>query len=97
MVSITYKSKYLFHGADAGSNPAGDANSITCERNVYSLFNNKDRKSWAPMNSVQDRPLPFIFLWVPRSGCPRPGAHVESEHFNAKLRERGTDRTFNPL
>ena len=28
-----------FHGANAGSNPAGDANSMACRRTVYSLFN----------------------------------------------------------
>src|SRR5438046_10610574 len=28
-----------FHGADAGSNPAGDAKSITHRGNIYSLFN----------------------------------------------------------
>jgi hypothetical protein len=27
-----------FHGANEGSNPAGDAKSITCSRKVYSLF-----------------------------------------------------------
>src|SRR5205814_3340710 len=30
-----------FHGDDAGSNPAGDANSITYRRTVYSLFNER--------------------------------------------------------
>ena len=28
LVSITYKSKYLFHGSNTGSNPVGDANKI---------------------------------------------------------------------
>jgi hypothetical protein len=28
LVSITYKSKYLFHGGNTGSNPVGDANKI---------------------------------------------------------------------
>jgi sulfatase-modifying factor enzyme 1 len=32
-----------FHGANAGSNPAGDAKSITSERNVYSLFNKRSK------------------------------------------------------
>src|SRR6266568_586077 len=39
-----------FHGADAGSNPAGDAKSITYGRNVYSLFN----------KSTGDRAFPDI-------------------------------------
>ena len=28
LVSITYKSKYLFHGGNTGSNPVGDAKSF---------------------------------------------------------------------
>ena len=34
-----------FHGADAGSNPAGDAKSVTYRRNVYSLFNKRIENS----------------------------------------------------
>ena len=34
-----------FHGADAGSNPAGDAKSITYRRNIYSLFNKRVENS----------------------------------------------------
>ena len=30
-----------FHGANAGSNPAGDARSITYWKNVYSLLNKR--------------------------------------------------------
>jgi hypothetical protein len=37
-VSVTYRKLRLFHGANAGSNPAGDAKSITYWKNVYSLF-----------------------------------------------------------
>jgi hypothetical protein len=37
-----------FHGANAGSNPAGDAKSIPYRRYVYSLLNKEDRKSCVP-------------------------------------------------
>jgi hypothetical protein len=39
VVSVTYHRPSYFHGANAGSNPAGDANSISYGRIVYSLFN----------------------------------------------------------
>ena len=38
VVSVTYDQTSYFHGANAGSNPAGDAKSKTYRRNVYSLF-----------------------------------------------------------
>src|SRR6266849_7958473 len=41
VVSVTYDRTQCFHGANAGSNPAGDAKSITYRRNVYSLFNKR--------------------------------------------------------
>jgi hypothetical protein len=42
-----------FHGANAGSNPAGDAKSRTSRRNVYSLFDNEIRNHWFP--NLDDR------------------------------------------
>ena len=39
VASVPYSSVAPFHGANAGSNPAGDANSMACRRTVYSLFN----------------------------------------------------------
>jgi hypothetical protein len=41
VVSVTYDWTPYFHGANAGSNPAGDAKSISYWRNIYSLFNKK--------------------------------------------------------
>ena len=41
LVSTTCDSVLPFHGADAGSNPAGDAKSIHYRRNIYSLFNKR--------------------------------------------------------
>ena len=49
-----------FHGADAGSNPAGDANSTTYWKNVYSLFNkrtgNPESGRLVDGRSIQRRP-----------------------------------------
>ena len=39
VVSVTFDRTQCFHGANAGSNPAGDANSMACRRTIYSLFN----------------------------------------------------------
>jgi hypothetical protein len=38
VVSVTYRKLRPFHGANAGSNPAGDARSISYGENFYSLF-----------------------------------------------------------
>ena len=46
VVSVSYRKLRPFHGANAGSNPAGDAKSMPCKRTIYSLFNKMIVKSW---------------------------------------------------
>jgi hypothetical protein len=38
VVSVTYDQLRPFHGGSTGSNPVGEAKSITDWKNVYSLF-----------------------------------------------------------
>src|SRR6266571_3502705 len=47
-----------FHGADAGSNPAGDAKSITYRRNIYSLFNMSMETMSDPASQLKAAVLP---------------------------------------
>src|SRR5271169_947204 len=48
VITTRYSQSAPFHGANAGSNPAGDANSIVYRKNVYSLFSKRMRNRGVP-------------------------------------------------